>query len=140
MSEPGEDVRDTLISESFEFTAPAEVVFDVLTNPDRTSRWLPLGMNTESAGGGEVRIKVGSGTHGYGVQVEPERLALRWRSLDVAGLHGAAQVRDAPAGGSVVHAEITVPETAAGDERARDLLAETMRRLQRDVSDNFNAG
>jgi uncharacterized protein YndB with AHSA1/START domain len=29
------------ISGSFEFTAPAEVVFGVLTDPDRTSRWLP---------------------------------------------------------------------------------------------------
>jgi hypothetical protein len=40
----------------------------------------------------------------------------------------------------VVHAEVVLPGAAADDERARRLLAETMEHLQRDVSDNFNAG
>ena len=63
-----------------------------------------------------------------------------WHSLDRTGLHGTAQVDDAPAGGSVVHAEVVVPAGFADDRQVRDLLAETMVHLQRDVSDNFNAG
>ena len=43
------------VSGSYDFTAPAEVVFGVLTDPDRTSRWLPRGMNTASATGDQVR-------------------------------------------------------------------------------------
>jgi uncharacterized protein YndB with AHSA1/START domain len=156
MSAPGEDLSvgreagsgmsspsgadETRISGSYPFTAPAEVVFGVLTDPDRVSRWLPLGMNTESAGPEQVRVRVGSQVQEYRVQVVPERLQVRWRSQTIAGLSGTARVQDGPAGGSVVHAEVVLPDRTADDQRARSLLAETMRHLQRDVSDNFNAG
>jgi uncharacterized protein YndB with AHSA1/START domain len=130
----------SVISRSYDFTAPAEVVFGVLTDPDRTSRWLPRGMNTESAGAERVRVRVGSRVHEYGVQVAPEELRVRWHSLDDSGVGGAARVEDGPAGGSVVHAEVAVPGRAPGDEQVLNLLAETMLHLQRDVSDNFNAG
>jgi uncharacterized protein YndB with AHSA1/START domain len=128
------------ISGSFELTAPAEVVFGVLTDPDRISRWLPRGMNTESATGSEVRVRVGAQVHAYGVKAVPDALEVQWHSLDITGLHGAAQVYDAPAGGSVVHADVVVPGRIAAEQRARDLLDEAMAHLQRDVSDNFNAG
>jgi uncharacterized protein YndB with AHSA1/START domain len=135
---PDEDVPR--ISGSYPFTAPAEVVFGVLTDPDRTSRWLPRGMNTEPSDAGRVRVRAGSQVHEYGVQVVPDRLQVRWNSLDVSGLAGSARVEDAPAGGSVVHAEVAVPGRAPGDEQVLNLLQETMQHLQRDVSDNFNAG
>ena len=128
------------ISGSYTFTAPPEVVFGVLTDPDRTSRWLPRGMNTESAGDGRVRVRVGAQVHEYGVQVVPDEFRVRFASLDDAGLTGAARVEDGPAGGSVVHAEVAVPGREAGDEQVQSLLSETMDHLQRDVSDNFNAG
>jgi uncharacterized protein YndB with AHSA1/START domain len=130
----------SVISGPYGFTAPAEVFFGVLTDPGRASRWLPRGINTETAGAEHVRLRTGTQVHEYAVQVVPERLRLQWRSLDVAGLHGTAEVRDAPAGRSLVQAEVAVPAGAADGQRARDLLAETMRHLQRDVSDNFNAG
>ena len=60
--------------------------------------------------------------------------------MDISGLRGAAHVDDAPAGGSMVHADVTVPGRVADDQQVRNLLAETMRHPQRDVSDNFNAG
>jgi uncharacterized protein YndB with AHSA1/START domain len=126
------------VAGSYPFTAPAEVVFGVLTDPDRTSRWLPRGMTVDSAESGQVRVRAGGQVHGYGVQVVTDRLELRWHSLDDDGLRGTARVQDGPAGGSVVHAEVAVP--GADDERVRSLLAETMQHLQRDVSDNFNAG
>jgi uncharacterized protein YndB with AHSA1/START domain len=123
-----------------EFTAPAEVVFGVLTDPDRTTRWLPLGMSTESASVDHVRVRADGQTYDYDVSSVPEQLRVEWRSRDSAGLQGAAWVRDAPAGGCVVHAEVAVPGGGAERQRAEELVAEVMRHLQRDVSDNFNAG
>jgi uncharacterized protein YndB with AHSA1/START domain len=140
MAEQGDADKAVRVSGSYDFTAPAEVVFDVLTDPDRTSRWLPRGMNTESATADQVRIRVGTQLHTYGVQVLTDHRELQWHSREVAGLHGTARVDDAPVGGSVVHAEVVVPARLADDHRVRDLLAETMLHLGRDVSDNFNAG
>jgi hypothetical protein len=40
----------------------------------------------------------------------------------------------------VVHAEVAVPGGGAEGQKAQKLLAEGMQHLQRDVSDNFNAG
>ncbi len=125
------------ISDRYDFNAPAEVVFGVLTDPDRVTRWLPTGMRAESVQADRVRVAVGSRLHEYAVDVVPDELELQWRSLDDSGLQGTARVEDAPAGGSVVHAEVDVPDATADDRRLRELLAETMRHLQRDVSDNF---
>ena len=134
------DNDDVRISGSYDFTAPAEVVFGVLTDPDRTTRWLPRGMTAESAGAEQARIRVGTQVHAYGIKVVTDHRELQWHAEDIPGLHGSAQVDDGPAGGSVVRAEIVVPAAVADESRARDLLDETMRHLQRDVSNNFNAG
>ncbi|MEV4639679.1 SRPBCC domain-containing protein [Actinoplanes sp. NPDC049548] len=107
------------VTGSYEFTAPAEVVFGVLTDPDRAYRWLPVSAHTDRADDGGLRMQ--------------------WRAEDGSGLDGSAEVADLPAGGSVVRAEVTLPGDH-DEEQARTLLAEAMRDLQRDVSDNFNAG
>jgi hypothetical protein len=85
-------------------------------------------------------VRADGQTSEYDVSSVPEQLRVEWRSRDSAGLQGAAWVRDAPGGGCVVHAEVAVPGGVAEGERAEELLAETLRHLQRDVSDNFNAG
>jgi uncharacterized protein YndB with AHSA1/START domain len=139
-AEQGEADASVRISGSYDFTAPAEVVFGVLTDPDRISRWLPRGLNTESADREQVRIRTGEQVLRYGVKVITDHLEVQWHSQDTTGLHGTAQVDDAPAGGSIVRAEVVVPSRLADEQRVRDLLAETMGHLQRDVSDNFNAG
>ena len=126
------------ISGSFEFTAPAEVVFGVLTDPDRMSRWLPGGMTAESADPARVRVRSGDQVYEYEVKFVPDDLSLTWTALDDSGLAGTVRVEDGPAGGSVVHAEVSGRDP--GDERIHDLLAETMQHLRRDVRDNFNAG
>jgi uncharacterized protein YndB with AHSA1/START domain len=128
------------VSESYGFNAPAEVVFGVLTDPNRVTRWLPTGMRAESVEAGRVQVTVGSQLHEYAVDVFAGELELQWRSLDASGLHGSARVEDAPAGGSVVHTEVDCPGAIVDDQRLGELLAETMRHLQRDVSDNFTAG
>jgi uncharacterized protein YndB with AHSA1/START domain len=123
-----------------EYNAPAEVVFGVLTDPDRTTRWLPLGMSTESASVDHVRVRADGQTYEYDVSSVPDELRVEWHSRDPAGLQGAAWVRDAPAGGCVVRAEVVVPGGAAERQRAEELVAEAMVHLQRDVSDNFTPG
>jgi uncharacterized protein YndB with AHSA1/START domain len=128
------------ISDRYDFNAPAEIVFGVLTDPDRVTRWLPTGMRAESVRADRVRVAAGSRMHEYAVDVVPDELELQWRSLDISGLHGSARVEDASAGGSVVHAEVNVPGAIVDERRLRELLGETMRHLRRDVSDNFTAG
>jgi uncharacterized protein YndB with AHSA1/START domain len=129
-----------VISRQAEFDAPAEVVFGVLTDPDRTTRWLPLGMSSESTTVDHVRVRAGSRIHEYAVSSVPDQLRLEWRSQDSTGPRGTAWVEDSPAGGCVVHAEVSLPPDSAQSERAEQLLAESLHHLQRDVSDNFNAG
>ena len=130
----------TTIGMRHDFNAPPEVVFGVLTDPDRTTRWLPVGMRAESRGTDHVLVRVGPRTHEYDVEIVSDRMEMRWRSLDVSDLHGSVQVRDAPAGGSVVHAEVVLADGDGARGRAEQLLAEALGHLQRDVADNFNAG
>jgi uncharacterized protein YndB with AHSA1/START domain len=130
----------TVVAGQHEFDAPAEVVFGVLTDPDRTTRWLPVGMSAETADVGRVRVRSGGRAYDYDVSSAPDRMRVEWRTRDSAGPQGVAWVSDAPAGGCVVRAEVAVPGGDADRQRAEDLLAEAMGHLQRDVSDNFNAG
>jgi hypothetical protein len=97
-------------------------------------------MSAESAGVGHVRVRAGGQVYDYEVSSAAEQLRVEWRARDPAGPQGAAWVCDAPAGGCVVHAEVAVRGGRADRHRAEELLAEAMRHLQRDVSDNFNAG
>lgn len=128
----------TTVSASYGFTAPPEVVFGVLTDPDRAARWLPGGGQVVAASAERIRISDGQRDHGYGVEIAGSGLRVRWQSLDDGGTHGAARVEDAPGGGSVVHAEVTTPD---GDEKTvTDLLDEAMGALRSEVADNFNAG
>jgi uncharacterized protein YndB with AHSA1/START domain len=138
MSAPADNPAGTVVSGSYGFTAPPEVVFGVLTDPDRTTRWLPRGLHAESATQERVRVRCGSTVYEYDVEVVPDQLTVRWRSGDVSSGHGSARVRDAPAGGSVLDARVAGAD--CDEPRVRELLAETMYHLQRDVSDNFNAG
>ena len=134
MSDPG------ALTEAFHFGAPAEVVFGVLTDPHRTSRWLPRGFTAEAAGTDKVRVRSGLQVREFQIQVIDDRLQMRWRAMDDSGRDGCVRVEDAPVGGSVVHVEIAVAGPREEESRFRSLLSETMRHLQRDVSDNFNAG
>ena len=127
------------IEETFDFTAPAEVVFGVLTDPDRTLRWLPPGVAAELAGRERLRVKTDAGVREFALEMVDERMELRWRPLDGSEPGGVLRVVDAPAGGSVIHAQVEVLAGPA-EQPYRDVLAEAMRHLQSDVSDNFNAG
>ncbi|GAB7045984.1 SRPBCC family protein [Catenuloplanes indicus] len=127
----------TLVQETYGFNAPAEVVFGVLTDPDRMTRWLPVGVTAEPVPGGRVRVRSGQDETEYDVEIDPERMEMRCRTADDTGPHASARVGDAPAGGSELRAEVTAP---VSEQRLRTLLEETMTHLRRDVSDNFTAG
>jgi hypothetical protein len=128
------------ISDRYAFNAPAEVVYGVLVDPHRVTRWLPLGMRAERTADDRLRVSVGARSYDCEIDLVPEQMRVGWRSVDIAGLHGGAHVEDAPAGGSLVLAEVSAPGAVADEGRLRDVLTETMRHLARDVSDNFTAG
>jgi uncharacterized protein YndB with AHSA1/START domain len=131
-------VNDTRVSGAYTFTGPAEVVFDVLTDPDRAARWLPPDVHPESVTVQQVTVREGTQRQRYGVEIVPDDLRVSWHPLDGTGPRGGARVEDGPSGGSVLHAEVTAP--GADEQTVQHLLDEAMRNLQRDVSDNFNAG
>ena len=138
MTATGEET--TTVRGTFGFNAPAEVVFGVLTDPDRVPRWLPPGATADLVGGGErLRVRTGNGHGEYEVEIIAERMEVRWRAAGGPVPHGSARVSDAPAGGSQLDTEVSAPAWA-GEERVRRTLDETATRLRRDVSDNFNAG
>lgn len=126
------------ISETFDFTAPPEVVFNSLTDPDRAHRWLPSGVRAERADGHGLRLLTAGPA--FDLDTDADHLRVSWRSPDDPGLHAQAQVVDAPAGGSQVRVAAAVPDGLVDEGRARSVLAETMDHLQRDVDDNFTDG
>lgn len=132
--------EQTTVSGSYDFTGPAEVVFDVLTDPDRVPRWLPRSVQAESVTTESVKVRTGDSADEYQVQIVTDRLEVSWHSPGDGGAHGTARVEDGPAGGSIVHAEVTVAAGAGDEETVTRLLGEAMRNLQRDADDNFNAG
>jgi uncharacterized protein YndB with AHSA1/START domain len=126
------------ISETYDFTAPPEVVFNSLTDPDRAHRWLPSGVRAERPDGHGLRLLTAGPA--FDLDTDADDLRVGWRSPDDPGLHAQARVVDGPAGGSRVRVTAAAPDGLVDEERARSMLAETMTQLQREVSDNFNAG
>lgn len=128
------------IRNTFGLTAPAEVVFDVMTNPDRSMRWLPFDATAEQVGAGEWRLVAGDGSEQYHVSTSTSDLTVEWRAVDAPETSGSARVRDGASGGSEVDIVVRVPELRVDPARMTAVTAELVRRLQLDVSDNFNAG
>jgi uncharacterized protein YndB with AHSA1/START domain len=124
--------------ETYGFSAPAEVVFNTLTDRQRVTRWLPRGLAAEPAGDG-VRVRTSAGEREYRFATSAEELRLAWRPAEGAGWSGDATVSDAPGGGSRVDVRLESPGPA-DDDRVRQLLAEALQHLDRDVTDNFTAG
>jgi uncharacterized protein YndB with AHSA1/START domain len=125
------------VAESYDFTAPAEVVFSTLTDPHRLGRWLPEGVSLSAPDPHRLEVRVGG--RRYDVSTAPEDMQLSWRSTDPP-VRAQVEVRDAPAGGSTVHVEMTGSGPGMDADRVRGFVATAMRQLQEDVSDNFNAG
>jgi hypothetical protein len=131
----GVDVIDT-----FGFNAPAEVVYNNLIDPDRTDRWLPGGMTVAGRSDGSVRLASGTDTVDVEVSTTGADMRVTFQVVRPLRLHGSAQVKQAPAGGSQIYVAITTDQPGPDRETVRRLLDEAMRLLERDVDDNFTAG
>lgn len=113
------------------FSAPPEVVFNVATDRDRLSRWLPECLRAEDA------------DMEYRLAVLPERLRARFHHTGRDGWSGFLQVRENPAGGCT--AEACVAATGrAGDSLGADqvikLLDNALASLHAEVADDLTVG
>jgi Polyketide cyclase / dehydrase and lipid transport len=128
------------VTGTFDFTAPAEVVYNTLTDHDRAERWLPSGVRTQRLAPRLVRVDTAAGSTEYEISTAPENLRLDWRGLNPPYVHGTASVENRPAGGSRVRVIVAAPDGGPDPEVLWDLLKQAMEHLRRDVSDNLNPG
>ncbi|WP_433201041.1 SRPBCC family protein [Dactylosporangium sp. CS-047395] len=128
------------IDRAYGFDAPPEVVYSTLTDPARLDRWLPRGVCSEQAGPDTIRIRTAGTVLNCTITLTPADLRLQWRLSDHEGVHGTVRAADAPAGGTELHVTIEAPDTALDADRTGQLLADVIRRLQRDVEDNLTPG
>jgi uncharacterized protein YndB with AHSA1/START domain len=99
------------------FSAPTNVVFTILADPERAARWL-----TPDAGPHP--------DHAYRLSVVPAELSVRWApDAHDSGWSGRALVRDASDGGSVVYLELTTHSGAERSLGVDGLLSGAIRRL-----------
>jgi uncharacterized protein YndB with AHSA1/START domain len=134
------------------FSAPPEVVFNVVTDPDRLSRWLPEQLRVVDTGRECLRVAWsnppapdGPPPDGpeYRLMVLAEQLRVEWRPSGPDGWAGYLQVRESAAGGAT--AEVCVEPTGrAGENQESDpvpgILDGSLANLQSEVADNLTAG
>lgn len=126
-------------TETYLVSAPPEVVYNTLTDPDRANRWLPSTVAAEVTGTERMTICADGHVREYQLGRSLHEMRLSWRSLD-ADVHGWARVREAPAGGSALDVEISLSQPGVRPDQVRGVVDEVVRHLRRDVSDNFTAG
>jgi uncharacterized protein YndB with AHSA1/START domain len=128
------------IVQSHSLPAPAEVVYNTMTDPYRTARWMPPGVNAWWAGRHEFCVRVGPEVRAYAVSTEPERLGLTWSGEGGGSdLRGSVRVVDLPAGGSTLEIHLWSP-SADWSDAWLGMLDDALRRLDSEVDDNFTAG
>jgi uncharacterized protein YndB with AHSA1/START domain len=121
--------------------APAEVVYNTLTDLHRAARWLPPGVSAEPLSADRLLVRVGGTVREAQLDRQPGDLAVTWWLVDLPAWSGAARVREEHGGASTVEVRVLAPDVdAAHAERARSLLAESLRQFERDVADNFTTG
>jgi uncharacterized protein YndB with AHSA1/START domain len=129
-----------------DFSAPPEVVFNVVTDPDRLPRWLPSQLRVADTGERCLRVQwtdPPTGVPEYRLLVLPDRLRVEWRPNGPDGWSGFIQVRQGPAGGAT--AEVCVAPTGQpGGNQAADrvpgILETSLANLGSEVADNLTAG
>jgi len=136
----GTEDGPTEITAEFPFPAPAEVVFNTLTDKRRITRWLPTGVSAQMPDRDQLEVHSGTHSRTFRVSVVPSELRVEWSLAEGGPTSGSARVRETGAGGSTVEVELRVDPAAASEQRVRTLLGEAAQLLQRDVDDNFTAG
>lgn len=134
------------------FSAPPEVVFNLVTDPDRLARWLPEQLRVADTGRECLRVawndpptRDGPPPDGpeYRLVVLPDQWRVEWRPSGPDGWAGYIQVRQSAAGGA--SAEVCVEPTGrAQDHPASDrvpgILDASLADLSGEVADNLTAG
>ncbi|MFE2752537.1 SRPBCC family protein [Actinosynnema sp. NPDC059335] len=89
--------------------ADAEVVFDVVTDVEHLSTWLPAGVEVERYGPHLVRLWLGEEVVERRVAVDWDKLRIDWGSRSAPTYVGALQVLRVAPGRSAVTVRLTGP-------------------------------
>lgn len=134
------------------FSAPPEVVFNVVTDPARLPRWLPAQLRVADTGQRCLRVAWsdppppdGPPEEGpeYRLVVLPERLRVEWRPSGPDGWAGHLQVDQGAAGGASAEVCVEPYGEAVNDAncgRIAQILDDSLANLRREVADNLTAG
>jgi uncharacterized protein YndB with AHSA1/START domain len=134
------------------FSAPPEVVFNVVTDPDRLDRWLPGQLRVADTGRRCLRVAWsdppshdGPPDDGpeYRLVVLPEHLRVEWRPSGPDGWAGHLQVYESAAGGATAEVRVEPCGRAVDDpvcDRLPRILDESLANLRSEVYDNLTAG
>ena len=124
-------------------------MFNVATDPDRLSRWLPQQLRVLDTGTECLRVVWTDrpGQEGdvaeYRLVVLPERLRVEFRPAGPDGWSGYLQVSETPAGGSTAEACVAAAGRA-GESRGADqvtkILDSALVSLRSEVADNLSDG
>lgn len=145
-------LREVTYRAEQDFSAPPEVVFNVVTDPDRLPRWLPEQLRVADTGQRCLRVawndppvRDGPPPDGpeYRLVVLPERLRVEWRPSGPDGWAGFLQVRQSAAGGSSAEVCVELCGQAVDDPvsgRVPRILDDSLANLRTEVADNLTAG
>jgi uncharacterized protein YndB with AHSA1/START domain len=129
--------------ESRRMPAPADVVFDIMSDIETMQRWLPTTLEVEDAGPDRVHVEGDAGGHHYATdglfRAEKEQLRMEWGS-EGPDYAGWAQVYHEGDDASEVNLHLsffgTQPEAhrGAAAERMRASMREALDRLAQEVA------
>lgn len=89
--------------------ADAEAVFDVVTDLEHLSTWLPAGVEVERYGPDLVRLWLGEDVVERRIAVDWDKLRIDWGGRSAATCHGALRVLRLGPGRSAVTVRLTGP-------------------------------
>jgi uncharacterized protein YndB with AHSA1/START domain len=121
--------------QSREIGAAPDVIWRLVSDPNRLAEWVPT--TTVSRPAGEDTVEVVGESHGHDYDLRSGFVAdgaarrLSWDSPRLSGYGGALQVAE-QAGGSRVTVQVTIPDALAReDEEIARGLRETLDRIAR---------
>lgn len=109
--------KDSVLTRSRSMLADAEAVFDVLSDLDNMTAWLPGSIEVELSGPNLIRLWL-PGLHAdvdveRQVDIDWDRLRITWGSETTTSCNGTLQVLRLPAGRSAVRVRLTGPPGAS---------------------------
>ena len=119
--------------QSRDIGAAPDVVWRLVSDPNRLADWVPTTTASRPAGGDAVELVGESHGHDYDIRsgfvTDDAAKRLSWDSPRLSGYRGALVVAD-HAGGSRVTVSVTIPDVAArADEEINRGLRETLDRI-----------